>query len=161
MTYRVDVLRFLQIDSLTAKQDLNTPHSVSVPDAGSLFGDDDESCRETVPSPLPRALGASLLVVYRDPAKPFSAIVIHDGAYTKRALAKMTQPITGFYQSSLKKPAARMTHIVGDGRSVLSEQVLLGTKVIAGTPMSAPMAPSGTTRRLPTCLFRRVPIRRP
>jgi hypothetical protein len=138
MTYRVDVLRFLPIDPITKKQDLTTPHRVSVPDAGRLFGDDDESCRETTPTSLPRALGASLVVVYRDPAMPFSAVVIYDGAYTKRALGKMVQPIEGFYQSSLTAPAAKMTHIVGDGRLFLSEQVLLettlGTRQIAKNP---------------------------
>ena len=64
MTYRVDVMRFLPIDPLTKKQDLTKPHEISVADAGRVFGDDDETCRETKPSPLPRALGASLLVVY-------------------------------------------------------------------------------------------------
>ncbi len=134
MTYRVDVLRFLPINPATGKQDLNTPYGVSVPDAGRFFGDDDESCRETTASPLPRALGASLVVVYRDPAMPYSAVVIYDGAYTKRALGKMVQPIAGFYQSSLTAPAAKMTHIVGDGRLLLSEQVLLGTQLVARNP---------------------------
>ncbi len=134
MTYRVDVLRFLPIDPRTGKQDLNTTHRISVPDAGRLFGDDDETCRETRATPLPRALGASLVVVYRDPAMPYSAVVIVDGAYTKRALAKMVQPITGFFQASLTTPAAKMTHIVGDGRWFLSEQVLLGTQLIARNP---------------------------
>jgi hypothetical protein len=133
MTYRVDVLRFLPIDPGTKKQSLDTVHHITVPDAGRLFGDDDESCRETTPSPLPRALGASLLVVYREPVyqgqpMPLSSIVIYDGAYTKRAFAKpMVQPITGFYQASVDtQPAAKMTHIVGDGARLLSEQVLLG-----------------------------------
>ena len=95
MTYRVDVLRFLPIHPYTKKQDLGTRHQITVPDAGKFFGDDDETCRETKPSPLPRALGASLLVVYRDPQMPLSAVVIYDGAYTKRALRTLTQPITG------------------------------------------------------------------
>jgi len=135
MTYRVDILRFLPIDPDTGKLDLKKKFKVTVPDAGGIFGDDDENCRETRPSNLPRAIGASLLVVYRDPTKPFSAIVIYDGAYKKPGLAKMVQPITGFYQSSTDmKPAAKMSHIVGSGRLLLSEQVLLGTQLVAKNP---------------------------
>lgn len=135
MTYRVDVLRFLPIDPRTKKQDLTKPHEISVADAGRFFGDDDETCRESKPSPLPRALGASLLVVYRDPSEPLSAVVIYDGAYTKRAFGKMIQPITGFYEASRGTPAAaRMTHIVGDGRPRLLERVFLGNESIARNP---------------------------
>jgi len=134
MTYRVDVLRFLPVDSETGKYNLSAPLALTVPDAGRLFADDDESCKETIRSPLPRALGASLLVVYRDPTMPLSAIVIYDGAYTKRALATMVQPIRGFYQASNSAPSAKMTHIVGDGQLLLSEQVLLGTKLVAKNP---------------------------
>jgi hypothetical protein len=78
----------------------------------------------------PRAIGASLVVVYNDPAtKPFKAIVLYDGGFTKRAFATMTQKIQGFYQSSTSAPkSARMTNIVGDGRPFLSEKVSLGTQ---------------------------------
>ena len=133
MTYRVDVLRFLPI-AADGKYNLDSTFEIKVPDAGRLFGDDDEGCRETRQTPLPRALGASLLVVYRDPTKPFSAIVIYDGAYTKRAFAKMVQPLSGFYQASDTSPAAKMTHIVGDGRPRLFEQVLLDHQLIARNP---------------------------
>jgi hypothetical protein len=141
MTYRVDVLRFLPVDPGTGKYDLSAPFDISVPDAGRLFPDDDENCKETIATPLPRALGASLLVVYRDPTKPLSAVVIYDGAYPKRALAKMVQPISGFYQASATSPAAKMTHIVGDGRALLGEQVLLGARPIARNPYTSADGP--------------------
>jgi len=71
ITYRVDVLR-LRIDPITQKQSLTTPHEIVVPDAGLLFGDDGEGQSESFNSDLPRSLGASLVVVYRDRTKPFS-----------------------------------------------------------------------------------------
>jgi hypothetical protein len=134
ITYRTDVLRFLPIDPKTGKQALNKPHRINIPDAGNLFDDDDESHFERGDLTGPRAVGASLVVVYRDPSKPLSAIVLYDGAFTKRAFARMDQPIEGFYQSSVMKPAAKMTHIVGDGRPFLFERVLLGGRQIALNP---------------------------
>jgi len=125
VTYRADVLRFLPIDPVTKKQDLNKPHTIVVPDMGPLFGDDDEGGRERGDIIGPRAIGASLVVVYRDTTKPFSAIVLYDGAFTKRALARMDQSFVGFYDASTN-PIAKMTHIVGDGGPFRSEKVTIG-----------------------------------
>ena len=141
MTYRVDVLRFLPIDPITEKQSLTTTHRIVVPDAGDLFGDDDEEKMERGASNLPRALGASLVVVYRDRSKPFSAITLYDGAYTKRAYARMEQPIAGFYQASSVNPRVKMTHVVGDGRPLLSERVYLGSQLIATNPFRSLSGP--------------------
>ena len=126
VTYRADVLRFLPIDKKTGKQALNTSFRVVVPDSGIEFGDDDESSREREDRNGPRAVGVSLVVVYRDPAKPYKAVVIYDGGVTKRALHTMTQTVRGFYDASAGTPvprSAKMTHIVGDGRPLLSERV--------------------------------------
>ena len=128
MTYRVDVLRFLPIDPTTGKHDLTRTHSIAVPDAGQAIAD----AAETTYSEKPRALGASLVVVYRDPTKPFSAVVIYDGSYRKQAQVQMDQPIRGFYQASNASPTAKMTHVVTD--ALLSEQVLLDGKLIATNP---------------------------
>ena len=45
----------------------------------------------------------------------------------------MNQTIAGFYQASTS-PAAKMTHIVGDGRPLVSEKVLLNGQLIATNP---------------------------
>ena len=49
--YRADVLRFLDIDPATGKLAANGAHTVQLPDGSGL-----------------EALGASLVVIYRDPA---------------------------------------------------------------------------------------------
>ena len=136
VTYRADVLRFLPIDPNTGKQALNTSFRVQVPDSGTDYDDDDddddEDSRERQDRNGPRAVGASLVVVYRDPAKPFKGVVIYDGGVTKREIATMNQTIQGFYDSSNGLPvarSARMTHIVGDGRLFLSERVTINDQV--------------------------------
>ena len=146
ITYRVDVLRFLPIKpmtvggQLTEKHDLTKTLEIVVPDAGDFFGDDEEDKNEKTGSNAPRALGASLVVVYRDAGKPFSGIVLYDGAYIKRAFATMQQPIKGFYQASTQNLSAKMTHIVGDGGPLRSERVSAGSTVyplnpFRGTPL--------------------------
>ena len=45
----------------------------------------------------------------------------------------MNQTIAGFYQASAN-PAAKMTHIVGDGRPDVSEKVLFDGQSIATNP---------------------------
>jgi hypothetical protein len=132
VTYRTDVLRFLPIDPKTGKQALNTSLRVMVPDSGIDFDDDDEDGRERADRSGPRAVGVSLVVVYRDAAKPFKAVVLYDGGFTKRAFATMTQTLQGFYDASSGSPvakSAKMTHIVGDGRPFLSERVKLNGTV--------------------------------
>ena len=114
---------------------MNRTHRLEVPDSGTLFGDDDENGNEPPNLTGPRALGASLVVVYRDPTKPYKGIVIHDGAFTKRAFQAMNQTINGWYQASTGAPkSASLTQIVGDGRLLLSEQVRLNGQLIATNP---------------------------
>ena len=132
VTYRADVLRFLPIGP-DGKQVVSGPHDLEVPDSGTAFGDVDEGATESGGGTGPRAVGASLVVVYRDPTKPFKAIVIYDGGFTKSAFSTMNQTIAGFYQASAT-PAAKMTHIVGDGRPYVSEKVLFNGQVIATNP---------------------------
>ena len=132
VTYRADVLRFLPIGP-NGKQLASGPHTLEVPDSGSAFGDVQEGGTESGGGTGPRAIGASLVVVYRDPQMPFKAVVIYDGGAKKTAFATMDQRIEGFYEASAT-PEARMTHIVGDGRSGLSERVFLGSTLIASSP---------------------------
>jgi hypothetical protein len=110
-TYRADVLRLLPVDS-NGNIVVNGMHAVELPDSGPAG------------NAVPIALGASLVVVYRDPAMPLKAIVLYDGGYTMdRSNETMTQTIRGFYQAAA--PAARMTHIVGSGQASKSERLLL------------------------------------
>jgi hypothetical protein len=139
VTYRADVLRFLPI--VNGKYDLAGPHSIRVPDAGVAFADVDDGS-----GILPRAVGASLVIVYRNPdpsleSNPLKAIVIYDGGRTKKAFETMSQQIKGFYQSSSTSPVAKMTHIVSDGRPFLSERVFLGAQLIATNPFVSALGP--------------------
>ena len=66
-SYRADVLRFLPVDA-HGRFVVNGPHTVEIPDSGPSGNS------------VPIALGASLVVVYRDATLPLNAIVIYDGA---------------------------------------------------------------------------------
>jgi len=47
------------------------------------------------------ALGASLVIVYRDPRMPLRAVVLYDGKFhDERATDTMSQTIQGFYQAA-------------------------------------------------------------
>ena len=136
VTYRADVLRFLPVGTSglqTGKQLASGPHTLEVPDSGTAFADINEGGTESGGGSGPRAIGASLVVVYRDSAMPFKAVVIYDGGFKKTAFATMNQTIAGFYQAATT-PAAKMTHIVGDGRRGVSERVFLDGQLIATNP---------------------------
>jgi hypothetical protein len=144
VTYRADVLRFLPVDPATGKQKLDASFVVELPDVGSLAGDDDEFAREPKHLVGPRAVGASVVVVYRDRTQPLKGLVIYDGAYTKHAFQTMSQTLEGFYQSSAGSPVAReasLTQIVGDGRGFLSERVFLGGQLLAVNPFRSLLGP--------------------
>jgi hypothetical protein len=124
-TFRADVLRFLDIDEDPlspgyGKYKVNGPHPVVVPDSGGGG------------NTTPVALGASLVVVYRDYANPkpdtptpLSAIVIYDGAYNLgNSTRRKDQTIQGFYQPD-GAPVAKLTHIVGSGQGNKTETVNL------------------------------------
>jgi len=143
VTYRADVLRFLPIAESGAgagKFDLSGPLAVTVPDYGYAFDDDDELGIENPAITGPRAIGASLVVVYRDPSKPYRGIVVYDGGFTKHAFSTMTQSLGGFYQASAT-PDARLTAIVGDGRPFLSERVRVNGALVATNPFASTAGP--------------------
>jgi hypothetical protein len=114
-SYRADVLRFFDVETATGKLAVNGLHLVGIPDGVDQT-----------------ALGASLVVVYRDPAAPFSAIVLYDGAHAMDERTQgMVQTIGGFYDPAT---AAKLTHIVGGGDLAESEHLAyngtrLGTNV--------------------------------
>jgi hypothetical protein len=164
ITYRADVLRYL-IDNNPFLSDGVTPnanykkfvangvHSVQVPDSGHAFGDHDDV--EYGYGTGPRAVGASLVVIYRDPNQlQQKAIVIIDGSATKRSYDTLTEKIEGFYQAS--SPVAKMTHIVGDGRPYASEKVRVDGQLIASNPFV-----SGSGHNWDNRTFDNVPLLNP
>lgn len=113
-TYRADVLRMLDIDSSTGKLRGGGTHTVRVPDTGTS-------------NRTPTAIGASLVVVYRDPAQTqLRSIVLYDGGHTMdNSTPTMSQTIKGFYQATGGSGRAKITHIVGSGQLNKSEKLLL------------------------------------
>ncbi len=118
-SFRADVLRFLDIDDTTGKFIVNGSHQVQLPDGGGVT-----------------ALGASLVVIYRDPTMPLNAIVLYDGAYTMdQSRGSMYQRLQGFYQPATT--TAKLTHIVGSSQGNASERLLFNDGVIAPNPFKA------------------------
>jgi hypothetical protein len=118
-SFRADVLRFLSIDDKTGKFVVNGSHQVQLPDGGGVT-----------------ALGASLVVIYRDPTSPLNAIVLYDGAYTMdQSHGSMFQRIQGFYQPATT--TAKLTHIVGSSQGNKSERLLFNGSAIATNPFQA------------------------
>src|SRR5688572_10434979 len=147
--YRADVLRLLplQLDEQgnpTGKRLVNNSdllanqlplHTVTLPEAGSG-------------NQVPQSAGASLLIVYRDPAQPLTKVVVYDGIYVEAPGAGMAQAIGGFLQSSLVK-SARLTHIVGSGAPNASEQLRFtgaGSPVLLATNPFAAASHSSSDR---------------
>lgn len=123
-SFRADVLRFLDIDATTGKFTVNGLHQVQLPDGGGTT-----------------ALGASLVVIYRDPAAPLNAIVIYDGAYTMdQSSESMVQHIQGFYQPATTR--GKLTHIVGSGQPTKSERLLFNGLPISTGAFRAAQGPS-------------------
>lgn len=104
-TLRADVLRFLDQDPQTGKTAGYGTHGIRIRD--------DEQVA---------AIGASLVIVYRDSSLPFSGIVIHDGAVstTQQAPAMQTR-VDAFYEADDVNRDGKFTHIVGGGDAATPE----------------------------------------
>jgi len=116
--YRADVLRFFDVDETTGKQSVNGTHAVTVPSSYSV-----------------RPLGASLVVVYRDPdpTAPLKSVVIYDGEYSMNAgSGGIAQTIAGFYDGT--PGPARLTTIVGSAQLALSERLRFNGALLATNP---------------------------
>jgi len=110
-TFRADVKRFLPIGR-DGRHQVNRSHTIQLPDTGNA-------------NKTPKAVGASLLVIYRDPSASanLNAIVIYDGSYTLNNATKgMSQVIKGFYDPANAK--GKITHIVGGAQANKTEQLL-------------------------------------
>ena len=121
-SYRADVLRFLDVDPVTGKLAANGHHTVTLPDGAGLS-----------------AVGASLVVVYRDPSLPLSAIVLYDGAYTMdQSTEGMALAIDGFYDAG---SSGKLTHIVGSGQANKSENLTYNGAPLAVNPFASTAGP--------------------
>ena len=132
--FRADVLRLLppQLDVdgksigklLVNDADLaanNLPrHTVTLPERG----------RGNV---APDSAGASLVVVYRDPALPLRKIVLYDGLHIATRGEVTTQTIRGFYQSAASK-SATITHIAASGASNSTDVLSFNNSAVASNP---------------------------
>lgn len=118
--YRADVLRFLPIDTTSGVRLANGTHTVTLGTAAGNTG-------------VITTMGATLVVIYRVsvPGKPLlvplRSVVIYDGQFTlTKHGSDLTQTVSGFYQPSATNPAARMTHIVGNGQNGFRETLKVG-----------------------------------
>jgi hypothetical protein len=105
-TYRADVRRFLVNENGRIGNNGIGSYEVQVPDSGPSGNQ------------VPIALGASLVVIYRDTSKPLNAVVLYDGGFTvDQSHDSMSQTIRGFYQAAgASNITGRITHIVGSGQ---------------------------------------------
>ena len=126
-SYRYDVLRLLPV--VSGRHDVNRDHPVALPDNGN--------------NKTPIALGASLVVIYRDPDMPLSAFVLYDGTWAMdNATEGMTQTIEGFYDAGSIDPATNLpvpvvgelTHIVGSGQANKKENLRVNGNIVAVNP---------------------------
>ena len=121
--FRADVLRFLPI-----RVDKNDQ-----PTGKRLVNDDDLAAHGlpltsvTLPArngnQIPESAGASLVVVYRNPAEPLRKIVFYDGIHIMPSLTStMTQTLRGFYKSSAAK-SAKITQVFASGQPNNNERI--------------------------------------
>ena len=143
VTYRADVLRFLPIVTTAGspnkgKFDLSQPlDDRRCPTTATRSRDDDELGTENPAITGARAIGASLVVLYRDPTRPLRGVVIYDGGFTKTAFATMTLDHGGLRSGLPRHPDAKLTAIVGDGRPFLSERVRVNGTLVATNPFAS------------------------
>src|SRR5262245_20885731 len=128
-SYRADVLRFFPRrrpaeHNERVSVDVGGAHTVQLPDAGGS-------------NQLPSALGAGLLVIYREAGydeasgyqtakRPLRAVVINDGsAVMDNSTRGVAVTLEGFYEAARTQPNARLSMFVGNGQSNKPERVLI------------------------------------
>ena len=139
--YRADVRPYLPVDTATTNSD-GTPNFSygALTAAGTIpvkFADSGSNGNTA-----PFALGASLVVVYRQlaPAVPLTAISLYDGIIApSNASQNVTQSLSGIYQAGLdNKPgfslAAKLTQIVANGQPNKNEAVYLSSTTAQPLP---------------------------
>jgi hypothetical protein len=146
--YRADVRPYLPVDTDSASLTYGALTAagqipVKLADSGSNG------------NTAPFALGASLVVVYRQlaPPVPLTSIVLYDGVIApSNAAQKVTQDLQGIYDAGLdNKPgntlAAKLTHIVANGQANKQESVYLSDLNNLRNPL--PSIYGGTTPPFP------------
>ena len=122
-TYRMDVLRYFPVDNSPGpnfgKLAVNGAHSVQLPKSNTV-----------------EPIGASLVVVYRDPAEPLRAVAIYDGAYSMDQSTNGMQLIMkGFYDG--KPGPAKFSLIGGNGQANKDEILRFNEPALAdNTPLA-------------------------
>lgn len=124
-TYRADVRPYLPVDTNPASPTFgallaNGTIPVRLADSGSNG------------NTQPNALGASLVIIYRqlNPPVPLNAIILYDGASApSNAGLTISQNLNGFYQPATN-PVAKLTHIVANGQSNKGETVFFGNNAL-------------------------------
>jgi hypothetical protein len=110
----------------------NGQHVVQVPDSGPTGNG------------VPVALGASLVVIYRDPRKPFNAIVLYDGGLTiDNSTRTYELTLKGFYQP--QAAAAEITYVVGSGQLNKHENLYFDGAPLATDPFGGALGASWDT----------------
>ena len=127
--FRADVLRLLppQLDvngRTTGKLLANGTHSVTLPTAGRG-------------NAVPDSPGATLVLVYRDPALPLRKIILYDGLHIAAQGVVTTQTIQGFYQSDPSNRQAKLTHIAGSGAANLARMLRFNDAPVASNSFEA------------------------
>ena len=126
--YRFDILRTFNV--VDGGPQVNGTHTVQLPDLGTS-------------NSTPRALGASVVVVYSVPTEPLNAVVIYDGGYTmNNDTDSMVQTIEGFYDPA--SGPGKMTHILGSAQANKSEILYFSDGVTEGIITDPAADPTGT-----------------
>ena len=111
---------------------LNPGHTVRLPEAGTG-------------NQTPQTAGASLFLVYRDPAEPLRRIVVHDGLHILEQGVTGVQRIRGFLQSAAPGAQAKLTQIIARGQIDASDQMTVtgaGIPTTSGNLFAGNLSPS-------------------
>ncbi len=140
--FRADVLRLLPIQNDASGQPTG---KVLVNDA-DLLSNGQALTTVTLPDAgtgnrVPSTAGATLFVVYRDPAHPLTSISVYDGIAIQAPRAVTTQTIRGFLQAAAS-PTARMTQIVGSGAKNATDRLFFNGSLLATDAFMATASPS-------------------
>jgi len=91
-------------------------------------------------SPIPEAEGASLVVVFSDPASPYTNIVIHEGAVTHWGI---TWPTVTMPHSAAISTSATTTYIIADGQISGNDAIFNGATIATNVFQGSDPHPPG------------------
>jgi hypothetical protein len=131
--------RYLVNDSdLTVNKDANgqiySPHTVTLP--------------ETSGNHAVQSAGATLVVIYRNPAEPLTKVVLYDGAYAQAQGNAMAQTLRAFYQHA--GSTGKMTPIVGSGGPNNKTELFFNGSLVTLNPFPSTSPSSDRSWNFPT-----------